>query len=91
LLYDGNAGNAFAVVLLNEHRDYLYTYLRDNGIGAGKHFQHAREWVGQFGYQPGECPNFEQLIDTVLTIPCHYGLSQRDVDKINQCLHNYVR
>ncbi|MCK8494907.1 DegT/DnrJ/EryC1/StrS family aminotransferase [Spirosoma sp. RP8] len=83
--------NAYVVVLLFKNRNDLYNYLREKGIGGAKHFQHAKIWTREFGYQSGQCPQFEQLVDNLLTIPCHYGLTQRDLEIINQSLHHFTR
>ena len=91
MLFDPDAGNAFAVALLDTSRNALYTHLRSQGIGAGKHFQHANLWAMEFGYVPGECPNFEQLIDKVLTIPCHHKVVANDLKRISQCLTEYAK
>ena len=91
LLAHPTGGNAFAFVLFSPHRNELFTFLRKNGIGAGKHFQHAKTWALQFGYEPGSCPNFEQLVDTILTTPCHYALTKNDLAKIDECLSSYAR
>jgi perosamine synthetase len=84
-------GNSFAVVLLSQRRDELYSYLRKKGVGAGKHFQHAKSWAMRFGYQQDECPNFEQIVGEILTIPCHYGMVQSDLRKIDQCLNGFAQ
>ncbi|WP_162387368.1 DegT/DnrJ/EryC1/StrS family aminotransferase [Spirosoma endbachense] len=86
-----DTGNSFAVVLLSQRRNELYSFLRKKGVGAGKHFQHAKSWAMQFGYQQGECPNFEQIVGEVLTIPCHYGLIQSDLRKIDQHLTDFAQ
>lgn len=91
MLIDADAGNAFAVVLIAEDRDALYTYLRTKGIGAGKHFQHAQTWAMAFGYLLGQCPNFEELVDKILTIPCHDSLTMNELKKISQCLGEFAR
>ncbi|QIP13914.1 DegT/DnrJ/EryC1/StrS aminotransferase family protein [Spirosoma aureum] len=86
-----DAGNSFAIVLLSHRRNELYNFLRKKGIGAGKHFQHAKSWAMQFGYQHGECPNFEQIVGEILTIPCHYGMISSDLQKIDQCLNEFTQ
>ena len=91
LIQHQDTGNSFAVVLLSEERDNLYDFLQTNGIGAGKHFQHAQSWAMQFGYKPGECPTFDNVAGHVLTIPCHYSLTQRDLQNIDQCLNVYAQ
>ncbi len=86
-----DAGNAFAVVLLSKQRNDLYNHLLTKKIGAGRHFQYARLWALRFGYESGECPLFEQLVDKVLTVPCHFGLTQNDLDVIDEGLNEYAQ
>lgn len=83
------SGHAFAVVLLTNRRNDLYRHLRQNGVGAGKHFQYAQKWAVQFGYRPGQCPLFERLAGQVLTIPCHYNLTTNDLQLIDLALTEF--
>ncbi len=89
LIPPASVGHAFAVVLLTNRRDDLYRHLRQNGVGAGKHFQYAQTWAVQFGYRPGECPSFERLVGRVLTIPCHYTLTTNELQLIDQVLTQF--
>lgn len=81
----------FALVCLHEHRDDLFNHLIRSGIGAGKHFQHAGLWALSFGYQRGHCPNFDQLIERIITIPCHDAFTQSDLSIIDQSLAQYAK
>lgn len=82
-------GNVFAVVLITDRRNELYRFLRQHGIGAGKHFQHALTWAVQFDYQPGTCPVFERLVEQVLTLPCHHDLTTHDLQTIDRALNDF--
>lgn len=84
-------GDSFSVVLLTDRRNELYGFLRQRGIGAGKHFQHALIWAVQFGYRPGDCPAFERLVGQVLTLPCHYGLTNTDLRIIDRFLDDFKK
>ncbi|WP_080237097.1 DegT/DnrJ/EryC1/StrS family aminotransferase [Spirosoma rigui] len=83
-------GCIFSVVLITRHRDALYDFLIERGIGAGKHFQHALSWATTFGYSHGDCPSFEYLQDKLITIPCHTGLTDQDLEKINLVLRDFA-
>ena len=81
--------NCFAIVCLDARRDALYSYLVQNGVGAGKHFQHAKAWASTVGYQSGMCPQFEELVERVITIPCDYSLKTNDLVIINNALNQF--
>ncbi|GAB2551954.1 hypothetical protein GCM10027085_49330 [Spirosoma aerophilum] len=83
-------GHTFAVVLLTDKRNQLYHFLRQRGVGAGKHFQHALSLAMPFGYRPGTCPHFERLVEQVLTVPCHYSLTTQDLQRIDHALKQYT-
>lgn len=82
--------NCFALVCLSAFRDDLYKHLIRSGVGAGKHFQYAGIWASTFGYQTGDCPTFDQLIEQIITIPCSYSLSQPDLSVITNALSQYA-
>lgn len=83
--------NCFAIVCLDARRDALYNHLIQNGIGAGKHFQYAKAWASTFGYQYGTCPQFEDLVEKVITIPCDYSLKPADLATINTALNQFTQ
>ena len=85
------ASNCFAIVCLDARRDLLYNYLVQHGTGAGKHFQHAKAWALTFGYKSGTCPNFENLVEKIITIPCDYSLSPNDLVTINTALCQFAQ
>ena len=82
--------SCFALVCVHEFRDDLYNHLIKSGIGAGKHFQHAPVWASAFGYQRGTCPTFDQLVERIVTIPCHDALTQKELSVIDEALARYA-
>ncbi len=82
LTADPNKVNYFAFVLIEEERDRLCRYLKEKGIMSGKHFQHALTWAMAYGYALGSCPVFEKQVNHILTIPCNYSVSKRDLNRI---------
>ena len=81
--------NAFSFVLIENDRDALHRFLKRRNIISGKHFQHAKHWVSAYGYQSGDCPVFDRLCTKILTIPCYYSLSKRDLDHLGASLLAY--
>jgi perosamine synthetase len=88
---DGQHGSTspFAFVILEEEREELSKHLRARGIMAGKHFQHAALWAAEYGYQKGDCPTFDSMVDRILTIPCYHSLTKRELNKIIKSLLDY--
>jgi dTDP-4-amino-4,6-dideoxygalactose transaminase len=74
--------NHYIYPLLIEHRDKLYTSLIYNNIEAGRHFYKSIEWAKEFGYTIGMCPNSEQIIQRIITLPIHAGINKRALNKI---------
>lgn len=89
--YNHDPGSAcFALVCLHQQRDQLFRHLIKSGVGAGKHFQHASGWAQAFGYQGGDCPTFDRLINQIITIPCHDALTPIDLLTIDEALAQYA-
>ena len=72
----------FKYLEVTNERDLLFNHLRKNNIIAGKHFQNANLWVKAYKYQDGDCPLFESKLNTILAIPCHYGISKTELNKM---------
>ncbi|WP_080055464.1 DegT/DnrJ/EryC1/StrS family aminotransferase [Spirosoma aerolatum] len=83
--------NCLAVVFIVDDRDRLYNHLIRHGIGAGKHFQYAAVWASAYGYENGSCPQFEQLVNRVITIPCYSKLTKSDIIKINKVIARFIQ
>jgi len=79
---DANIPNYYAFPLLVKNRDMLYEKLLGNNIEPGKHFHKSLEWAQEFGYKKGECEGTEQLVTQILTVPVHYGISKKSIERI---------
>ncbi|GAB3544140.1 DegT/DnrJ/EryC1/StrS family aminotransferase [Spirosoma fluminis] len=86
----GPNSGCFALVCVTESRDALFDHLVDSGISAGKHFQYAPLWASQFGYQRGDCPTFDRLVEQIITIPCHDALTPGEVAHIDESLARFA-
>lgn len=63
-------------------RDRLAALLHQRGIDTMKYLDHVvKVAASHYGYS-GDCPLAEQLSKRVLTIPCHYGLTQAESEYI---------
>jgi len=85
----GSNPNFFLVPLQVKNRDAIVTYLAKRGIEAGKHFSNSIRWVQRFGYVYGACPNFERIAGEVITLPCHYNLTEKQIRFIAEYLNSY--
>jgi len=67
-----------------EERDSASNLLRDKGIDTSKLYSETPSKAKQFYGYKGDCPNTENLADTILVIPNYYTLSQNGLAKIAQ-------
>ncbi len=74
--------NYFAFVLFEKKREALFTYLKRHRIICGKHFNHSLSWALANGYTMGDCPLFEEKVAQIITVPCNYGLSNDELNKM---------
>lgn len=70
-------------------RDAVAAQLRAAGIATGVHYQplHRMPVYGT----PGDCPGAERWAARTLSLPCHAGLSDADVDRVIETLTKAVR
>jgi len=63
--------NAFMLVVKCQSPDVLREKLKGIGLDSATHFVNAIHWAKEFGYQSGECPTTELLINHLLMIPTY--------------------
>jgi len=74
----------------NEERDSTSDFLRDNGIDTSKLYSETPLKAKQsYGYG-GDCPNTENLADTILVIPNYYTLKEKELIKIAESVKEVV-
>ena len=79
--------NYYAFPILIEDRDRLFQKLLASNIEPGKHFHKSIEWASEFGYVKGECPNTEKIIERIITVPNHFGVSENHIIKIAKIIN----
>jgi aminotransferase len=70
-----------------EIRDRLAAYLRENGIYTTFRY-YPLHWVNFYGAKVS-LPNSEKVAQTTLCIPIHQSLSNDDVDRIVESIHQF--
>jgi len=65
-----------------EKRDTAYEYLKNRGIDTAKLWSMTPITARQFYGYNGDCPNTEELADTILTMPNYYTLNNKDLFKV---------
>lgn len=80
------------LALFFQHRDHVREYLERNGIETSVHYpvplnkQKSMEKFAMFS-----CPISEYLAQHLLSVPCHHGLSDDDVERIVKTIKKAVR
>jgi len=75
--------NYFMIPLLINNRESMIKNAIKKGIEFGKHFSESIDWVKKFGYEEqSKCTNFEQTTSTILSMQCHYNLSNIQTKRI---------
>lgn len=64
--------NFMIPVLLKSSEDFV-EYAKNNGIEIGRHFYYSKLYIKDFGYKDGTCPNYENIIEKLVTFPSHYN------------------
>lgn len=64
-------------------RDKVLDYLREHGIGCNNYFSpiHLQPFMAkQFGFQPGDFPNTEQVSQRTIALPFYNNLTKNEVE-----------
>lgn len=73
----------FPIQLQNKNqRDRLSEKLRAQGVDTAKLFSNTPQIAKQHYRYKGDCPNTEQVAEKILTIPNHYTLKKKELDKL---------
>jgi dTDP-4-amino-4,6-dideoxygalactose transaminase len=72
-------------VIRSENRDRIFEHLSKAEIGCGIHYPvplHLQPACKHLGYRTGDFPESERLADTVLSLPMHPHLEERDLNTV---------
>ena len=68
----------------SEMRNGLIDFLRERNIQSVFHYipLHSSPMGERFGYREGELPVTEQVSACLLRLPCYYGLTEDEQDRV---------
>lgn len=73
----------------SESRDAMAEHLWKNGIDSAKYLDNIVDIVKEdYGYITGDCPNAERFSKTVLLIPIHYTLKEKEIISISEIVNS---
>jgi len=76
-------------VIRSDHRDAIRTELLKNQIECGIHYPvplHLQPACRDLGYAQGDFPHAEKFADSVLSLPMHPFLTEREVKSVSQAV-----
>jgi perosamine synthetase len=79
--------------LLRIDRDRVIEELKNRGIGTSVHFMplHLHPLYQRLGYRAGQFPNAEAEFAGAISLPIFPGMSEEDVDRVIEALHEIGR
>lgn len=84
--------NAHLFVVTTAHRDRFRSYLDECGVPTFTHYPvplHRQKAFAEF--RPARCPNADLLCSRVLSLPMHAFLSDADVDRVIETVHEFFK
>ena len=88
--YSSSAWHLFVVRTCDPTR--LMDFLRERGIGAGRHYPvpvHLTGAYAHLGYEVGDFPNAEGHAQRVLSLPIYPGMSPRQTDAVIAAIRSF--
>ena len=88
----GHNAHMFYILLHDEAcRDRLIAHLEERGIWAVFHYVplHTSPMGQSMGYGSGDLPVTEKISEQLLRLPCYYGLTEGEQDKITSALFSF--
>jgi len=83
------SGNYFMLPILISNPNNFINTCKKAGVEVGQHFVKTRQVIDYYGYISGECPNYELLIQKLVTLPCHYNYSKKNLNKLTKIISQY--
>ena len=73
-----------------DERDLISDFLRDKGIDTAKLYSETPLKAEKYYEYKGDCPNTEKFADTLLIIPNHYALKEKELLKVAESVRGVV-
>ena len=84
-----NKRNYFLVPALTSNPENFIKYMSLCGIEVGRHFVQSRQIISSYEYVKGDCPNYECIVNELITIPSHYEYKNQKIDLSVNLIKNY--
>lgn len=81
--------NFFLIPVFVEYPDSFLEFTLENGIEVGKQFTSLRKVIHLYGYSEKYCPSYEDVVNHIVTIPCHYNYKTSYLDKLCKLIEEY--
>lgn len=81
------------VVHIQNYRDELAVYLKDNGVGTLVHYPippHLSEAYQYLGYKEGDLPITERYAHEVLSLPIYNGMTDEEQDTVINLINRFA-
>lgn len=88
-LQNSNEKNNFLFPVFLDEPDDFIQFTESKGIEVGKHFVNLFDTIANFGYETGDCPNYEIIVKKLITLPTHYNYSTKELNKLCELIRNY--
>jgi Predicted pyridoxal phosphate-dependent enzyme apparently involved in regulation of cell wall biogenesis len=75
-----------------EERERFRSYLRDNGVSTDVHYPTPPYLSGAYkrlGYKKGDFPITETIIERIVSIPIHNGITEQEIDTVIKVMNSY--
>ena len=84
-----NRWNYFLVPALTPDPENFIKYMSLFGIEIGRHFVQSKQIISSYEYVKGDCPNYECIVNELITIPSHYAYKKQRIELIVKLIENY--
>lgn len=79
-------------VIETDNRDNFREYLLDNQVDTDVHYKtppHLSKAYKRLGYQKGDYPKTEQMVDKIVSIPIFNGMTKEEIDHVIEVINSY--
>jgi dTDP-4-amino-4,6-dideoxygalactose transaminase len=80
--------NYFMLPVLVDAPDAFLQEALSYGVELGRHFVQSKHIVKHYGYVEGSCPQYEYIVDRLVTIPVHYAYPKSSTKKILKMIND---
>lgn len=81
--------NCFLFPVLTKTPDHFIDYALQYGFEVGKHFVSLRSEIYSYGYVNLSCPNYERIVNQLITIPSHYNFKEKSLNELCKLIEKY--